>query len=163
MQIVKIGGAEGIDHDAIADDVAELVQRGQQLVLIHGGSALTNQVAAALGHPPQFVTSVSGYSSRRTDRRTLEIFEMVYCGQMNKGWVEKLQQRGVNAVGLSGLDGKLWQGKRKAAIKIIDEEGRRRVLRDDYTGRVEKVNTGLIRSSAGRRIYTRVDPTCCLL
>lgn len=146
MLVIKIGGAEGIDHDAIADDVAELVGEGQRVVVVHGGSALTNQVATALGHPPQFVTSTSGYTSRRTDRRTLEIFEMVYCGQMNKGLVEEFQRRGVNALGLSGLDGRLWQGSRKAAIKIVDKRGRRRVLRDDYTGRVEKVNTSLLTS-----------------
>ena len=146
MLVLKIGGAEGIDYDAIADDVAAFVEQGQRLVVIHGGSALTNQVAVALGHVPQFVTSVSGYTSRRTDRRTLEIFEMVYCGQVNKGLVERLQRRGVNALGLSGLDGRLWQGPRKAAIKIIDERGRRRVLRDDYTGRVEQVNATLLTS-----------------
>jgi acetylglutamate/LysW-gamma-L-alpha-aminoadipate kinase len=75
----------------------------------------------------------------------MEIFEMVYCGQMNKGLVEKLQTRGVNALGLSGLDGRLWEGPRKAAIKVV-ENGRRRVIRDDYTGKVEKVNTALISS-----------------
>jgi len=144
MLIIKIGGAEGINYEAIADDVATLVSEGQRLVVVHGGSALTNQVATALGHPPQFVTSVSGYTSRRTDRRTLEIFEMVYCGQVNKGLVESLQRRGVNALGLSGLDGRLWQGSRKDAIKIIDERGRRRVLRDDYTGKVEQVNVTLL-------------------
>jgi acetylglutamate/LysW-gamma-L-alpha-aminoadipate kinase len=144
--IIKIGGAEGINYDAIADDVATLVGQGQRLVVVHGGSALTNQVATALGHPPQFVTSASGYTSRRTDRRTLEIFEMVYCGQVNKGLVESLQRRGVNALGLSGLDGRLWQGARKAAIQIVDEQGRRRVLRDDYTGRVEQVNVVLLTS-----------------
>ena len=105
---------------------------------------MTNDVAAALGHPPQFVTSVSGYSSRRTDRRTLEIFEMVYCGHMNKGWVERLQRRGVNAVGMSGIDGRIWQGTRKDTVTILDERGRRRVLRDDYTGRVEQVNKVLL-------------------
>lgn len=144
MQVIKIGGAEGLAYDLIADDVAQLMRQGQRCVMVHGGSALTNQVATALGHPPQFVTSASGYSSRRTDRRTLEVFEMVYCGQMNKGWVERLQQRGVNAVGLSGLDGRLWQGTRKDTITILDERGRRRVLRDDYTGRVEQVNTALL-------------------
>jgi acetylglutamate/LysW-gamma-L-alpha-aminoadipate kinase len=144
MQVIKIGGAEGIDYDLIADDVAHLIAQGQRMVIVHGGSAMTNQVAAALGHPPQFVTSVSGYSSRRTDRRTLEIFEMVYCGQMNKGWVERLQRRGVNAVGLSGIDGHVWQGARKDTITILDERGRRRVLRDDYTGRVEQVNKALL-------------------
>jgi acetylglutamate/LysW-gamma-L-alpha-aminoadipate kinase len=69
---------------------------------------------------------------------------MIYCGQMNKGLVERLQQRGVNAVGLSGLDGRLWEGPRKDAITVI-ENGRRRVIRDDYTGKVEKVNTALLR------------------
>jgi acetylglutamate/LysW-gamma-L-alpha-aminoadipate kinase len=79
MLVVKIGGAEGLDYCAIADDAAALIRQGERLVIVHGGSSLTNQVARALGHPPQFVTSVSGYSSRRTDRRTLEIFVMVYC------------------------------------------------------------------------------------
>lgn len=145
MIVLKIGGSEGIDYDLIADDVAALVKEGQPLIVIHGGSSLTNKVATQLGHPPEFVTSVSGFSSRRTDRRTLEIFEMVYCGQMNKGLVEKLQTRGVNAVGLSGLDGRIWEGPRKDAIKII-QDGRRRVIRDDYTGKVEKVNTGLLQT-----------------
>ncbi len=143
MIIVKIGGSEGINYDLIADDLADLVKAKQPLIVVHGGSALTNKVAEQLGHPPQFVTSVSGYSSRRTDRRTLEIFEMVYCGQMNKGLVERLQRRGVNAIGLSGLDGRLWQGTRKDAIKIV-ENGKRRVLRDDYTGKVEQVNRSLL-------------------
>jgi acetylglutamate/LysW-gamma-L-alpha-aminoadipate kinase len=145
MIVLKIGGSEGINYDHIADDIAELVANQQPLIVIHGGSALTNQVAEQLGHPPQFVTSVSGFTSRRTDRRTLEIFEMVYCGQVNKGLVEKLQQRGVNAVGLSGIDGRIWEGPRKSAIKII-QNGRKRVLRDDYTGKVEKVNIALLQS-----------------
>ncbi len=144
MIVVKIGGSEGLNYDLIADDLAELVKSGQQMVLVHGGSALTNKVAEQLGHPPQFVTSVSGFSSRRTDRRTLEIFEMVYCGQMNKGIVERLQRRGVNAIGLSGLDGRLWEGARKDSIKVI-ENGKRRVIRDDYTGKVERVNVTLLR------------------
>jgi acetylglutamate/LysW-gamma-L-alpha-aminoadipate kinase len=143
MFVLKIGGSAGINYDLIADDIAALAKTEMRLVVIHGGSALTNEVSTALGHPPQFVTSVSGFTSRRTDRRTMEIFEMVYCGQVNKGLVEKLQQRGVNALGLSGLDGRLWEGKRKEAIKVI-EHGRRRVLRDDYTGAVERVNVALL-------------------
>ncbi|MEC9373228.1 MAG: [LysW]-aminoadipate kinase [Planctomycetota bacterium] len=145
MIVVKVGGSEGIDLDLVADDVAEVIRAGQRMVLVHGGSALTNKVAEALGHPPRFVTSPSGHTSRRTDRRTLEIFEMVYCGQVNKGLVEKLQQRGVNAVGLSGIDGRIWEGKRKAAIRIV-EDGKTLMLRDDYTGTVETINTTLLRS-----------------
>ena len=145
MIVLKIGGSEGINYDFIADDIAALVRENQPLIVVHGGSALTNQVAEQLGHPPQFVTSVSGFTSRRTDRRTLEIFEMVYCGQMNKGLVEKLQRRGVNALGLSGLDGRIWEGPRKDTIKVI-QNGRRVVIRDDYTGKVEKVNIALLRT-----------------
>lgn len=143
MIIVKVGGSEGIDYAAVCDDVAQLVSAGQRLILVHGGSALTNEVSEALGHPAQFVTSPGGYTSRLTDKRTLEIFQMVYCGQMNKGMVERLQMRGVNALGLSGMDGRLWQGNRKKAIKVV-ENGRTRVIRDNYTGTVDEVNCGLL-------------------
>ena len=134
MIVVKVGGSEGIDLDAVCTDVAELVRAGTQLVLVHGGSYRTNEVATALGHPPEFVTSISGYTSRRTDRETLRIFEMVYCGEVNKGIVERLQSLGVNAVGLSGIDGRLLEGRRKDALKVM-QRGRRMVIRDDYTGR----------------------------
>lgn len=143
MLILKIGGSKGINLPAIAQDIAHHWRNDQELIVIHGGSALTNEVATQLGHPPEFVTSVSGYTSRRTDRRTLEIFEMVYCGQINKGLVEQLQQHKVNAIGLSGIDGRIWEGTRKSAIKIV-KKGRRMVLRDDFTGKVEKVNKGLL-------------------
>lgn len=144
MIVVKVGGSEGIDLAAVCADIAALLREGQQLVLVHGGSARTNEVAAQLGHPPQFVTSLSGYTSRRTDRETLRIFEMVYCGEVNKGIVELLQAAGANAVGLSGLDGRLLEGNRKEAIKVM-ENGRRRVIRDDFTGTVQKVNVDLLR------------------
>ena len=97
MIVVKVGGRKGLDYDAVCADVAVQWKAGNKLVLVHGGSYQTNVVAQQLGHPPQFVTSVSGYVSRRTDRRTLEIFEMVYCGKMNKQIVESLQRQGINA------------------------------------------------------------------
>lgn len=145
MLVIKIGGGTDIALDDVADDLTVLANEGQRFVVVHGGSGTLNHVAEQLGHPPQFVVSPSGYTSRRTDRRTLEIFEMVYCGQMNKGIVERLQRRGVNAVGLSGLDGRIWEGPRKATIRIV-ENGRQRVLRDDYTGKVERVNVELLRA-----------------
>ena len=143
MIIIKVGGSLGIDYDALCEDVAALWQTGKKLVLVHGGSAETNRVAEALGHPPKFVTSPSGYTSRFTDRETLEIFEMVYCGKMNKGIVERLQTRGVNAVGLSGLDGRIFEGKHKDKVRSV-EDGKTKILRGDHTGTVEKVNTGLL-------------------
>jgi acetylglutamate/LysW-gamma-L-alpha-aminoadipate kinase len=111
--------------------------------LVHGASGETNVLAEKLGKPPRFVTSVSGIESRYTDRETLEIFEMAYCGKANKAIVEAFQKRGINAVGLSGLDGRIFEGKRKDTITIL-EGGKRKVLRGDYTGKVEKVNGALV-------------------
>ena len=143
MIVIKVGGSDGIDYDALCADVAELYKAGKKLILVHGGSAETNRVAEALGHPPKFVTSPSGYTSRFTDRETLEIFQMVYCGKMNKGIVERLQKHGVNAVGLSGMDGRIWEGKHKTKVRSV-ENGKIKILRGDHTGTVEKVNTHLI-------------------
>jgi len=155
--ITKIGGGEGINYEAICDDVAELAGAGQPLILVHGGSAATNEVASALGHSPRFITSPSGYTSRLTDRRTLEIFEMVYCGRINKDLVERLQRRKINAVGLSGIDGGLWSGPRKEAITAI-ENGRRRIIRDTFTGKVELVNTQLLQLLLDNRYMPVLTP-----
>jgi len=144
MIVIKAGGGKDINVDAIVSDIVALRAQGHEVLLVHGGAETTNEVATALGHPPEFVTSESGYVSRRTDRRTLEIFEMVYCGQLNKMWVEKLQIAGINAVGLSGLDGRIFEGTRKDTLRVRIA-GKRMVLRDDWTGTVEKVNTDLLR------------------
>lgn len=155
--VVKVGGGAAIDLDAVVDDVAGLWRDGRAVVLVHGGAATLNDVAARLGHPPEFVTSPGGHTSRRTDRRTLEIFQMVYCGQVNKGIVERFQRRGVNAVGLSGLDGRLWEGPRKDTIRAL-RDGRRYVIRDDYTGRVERVNAGLLRALLANGLLPVLTP-----
>ena len=52
MIVVKVGGAEGINYEAVAKDAASLWKEGVKLLLVHGGSAETNKVAEALGHPP---------------------------------------------------------------------------------------------------------------
>jgi acetylglutamate/LysW-gamma-L-alpha-aminoadipate kinase len=145
IAVVKLGGSEGVNLAAFAADAAALIRQGQRLVIVHGGSHDTNTLSESLGHPPVFVTSPSGHTIRRTDRRTLEIFQMACRGRMNQALVEQLQRQGVNAVGLSGMDGRLWEGKRKDAIRII-EDGRTKILRDDFTGTVDTVNVGLVRT-----------------
>src|SRR5687768_33933 len=157
MIVVKVGGGTSLNIDAIVADIVSLRAKGSDLLLVHGGAQTTNLVAEALGHPAQFVTSESGHVSRRTDRRTLEIFEMVYCGQLNKMWVEKLQQRGVNAIGLSGLDGRLFEGTRKDTLRIR-VNGRRMVLRDDWTGTVDRVNTQLLTLLTGAGYFPVLTP-----
>lgn len=144
MIVVKIGGSRGVDLAAVAEDAASLIADGHRIVLVHGASHDTNQLSESLGHPPRFITSPSGHTSRRTDARTLDIFQMA-CGLMNQRLVALLLARGVRAVGLSGLDGRLWQGERKAAVRAV-EDGRTVIIRDDYTGSVERVDATLLRT-----------------
>ncbi len=141
--VVKLGGTEGVDFSAICRDAASLLAQGRKLVLVHGGSSEANQLGEALGYPPRFITSPSGYTSRYTDRRTLEIFMMAVNGKVNSLLVEQLQALGINALGLSGVDGRLMSATRKATVQSV-EDGRRKVIRDDYTGKVEEVNTALM-------------------
>ncbi len=144
MIVVKVGGGEGIDLDAVCSDAADVLKTGQKLIIVHGGSHETNLLSARLGKPPRFVRSSSGMESRYTDRETLDIFTMVYAGKINKYIVARLQCLGVNALGLSGIDGGLFKGPRKPFVKIVEGD-KVKVLRDDFTGRVEQVNVGLIR------------------
>lgn len=141
--VIKIGGGEGIEPTALCPEIAGLVREGHRVVVVHGGSHETNVLAEALGHPTQTITSPGGQQSRRTDRRTLEIFEMVYCGKVNKGMVEHLRREGVDAVGLSGIDAGLWIGSRKDAIRAV-EDGRTVIIRDDLSGRVERVDAAFL-------------------
>ncbi len=145
ITVVKVGGTEGVDFYAICQDAAQAIAAGQRLVLVHGGSAEANALGEALGHPPRFITSPSGYTSRYTDRKTLEIFAMAVKGKVNTLLVEQLQALGVNALGLSGADGRLLQATRKDSIQSI-ENGKRKIIRDDYTGKIENVNAPLLQA-----------------
>lgn len=143
MIVIKIGGAEGVNLNSICADAATLIREGLRIVLVHGGSAETNQISTRLGKPPRFVTNEAGFTSRYTDRETLEIFAMVTAGKINTILVERMQRFGVNAFGLTGLDGRLMLAHRKDAIRIV-ENGRKLILRDDFTGKIEQVNAGLL-------------------
>jgi acetylglutamate/LysW-gamma-L-alpha-aminoadipate kinase len=160
MNVIKVGGSAGNDYDGLCDDLAALWAGGERLLLVHGGSDETNRLGEQLGHPPRFVTSPSGYTSRYTDRRTLELFVMAAAGLVNKGLVERLQARGCNAVGLSGLDGRLLEGKRKATIRVV-EDGRQKLLRDDWTGTIERVNGDLLRTLLDAGYLPVVAPLAC--
>lgn len=112
-------------------------------MLVHGGSGPATRLGEELGHPPRFVTTPSGMHSRYTDARTLEIFTMALAA-FNADIVTRLQERGIPAVGLSGVDGRVLEGRRKEAVVTV-EDGRRRVIRDDRSGAVERANGALLR------------------
>ncbi len=155
--VIKVGGGAGIDVAPVCAGIPALVRRGDRVVLVHGGSDEANRLAEALGAPPRTITSPSGHTSRRTDREAMEIFEMAYCGKVNKGIVERLRTLGVDAIGLSGLDGGLWTGERKGAIRSV-EGGRTVIIRDDLSGRVERVRTGLLETLMGEGFTSVLTP-----
>ncbi len=157
VTVIKLGGTEGVDFSAVCRDAAELWRQGAQMILVHGGSAEANLLGEALGAPPRFITSPSGYSSRYTDRRTLEIFAMAVNGKVNTLLVEQLQMQGVNALGLSGVDGKLLQATRKDSIQSV-ENGKRKVIHDDYTGKIASVNAELLRALLAGRYVPVIAP-----
>ena len=140
MLVIKLGGSVGLNYEAFLDDLARVEEPA---IFIHGGNAEFDRVSKQLGLEPRHVTSSSGQSSRFTDRETLDVMLMVYCGKINKHLVEGLQRRGVNAVGLSAIDGRIATGRRKPAIRVI-EDGKPKMLRGDYAGSIEEVDTTLL-------------------
>ncbi|HLI89469.1 MAG TPA: [LysW]-aminoadipate kinase [Ktedonobacteraceae bacterium] len=142
--VVKIGGGAGIATENIVREVAHCVAEGQRVVLLHGGSDLTSTLSQRLGHEIRMITSPSGMSSRYTDSETLRIFAMAVAGEINTGLVALLQRQGVNALGLSGVDGRLLLARRKAVVRSVTPQGRVQILRDDYTGQIEQVNSALL-------------------
>lgn len=140
MYVVKIGGTEGVDASNVLDDLA--AQSGR-FVVVHGGSAAVDGLAEDLDRPPRYVESPSGMTGRYTDEEAMEVFKMAMPGLLNTTLVEELQQRGVNAVGLSGVDGRLLEGEHKDTV-IAVEGDRKKVLRGDHSGKIEKVNRGLL-------------------
>jgi len=140
--VIKISGSEGADLDNLCEDIAVLVDQGQTVILVHGASAAATALAERAGVPVRMITSPGGHSSRYTDPATLEMY-VAAAGQVNKDLVGRLQGRGVNAIGLSGMDGRLLQARRKTAIRAV-ENGRQRIIRDDYTGKLIAANAGLL-------------------
>jgi len=143
MIVVKVGGASGIDRLAICRDIATLVQGGERVILVHGGSHAIEQLGERLGYQPRFLTSVSGVQSRYTDPQALDVLTMALVGQVKPQLVAQLQQLGVMALGLSGLDGALLCARRKTAIKVRRGE-RIQVIHDDLSGQLTGINTVLL-------------------
>lgn len=142
MIIVKLGGSGGIDPTFTLDDIAEL-GKTEELVFIHGANSKLDEMMRALGKEPRLVESKSGQISRFTDSETMDLMLAVYTGMVNKRLVEGLHQRGVNAVGLSAMDGRIASGPRKDTIRAI-EDGKSKILRGDYAGSIKKVDPTLI-------------------
>ncbi len=139
MLIIKIGGGKDLNLVGIIKDLATL---NEKFIIVHGANALRDDLAKKLGIEKKVVTSLSGYDSVFSDENTIDLAMMAYAGLKNKRIVEMLQQNGVNAIGLSGVDGKVIQGKRNSGIKV--REGGKTLLLRDFSGKPKAINKQLL-------------------
>jgi acetylglutamate/LysW-gamma-L-alpha-aminoadipate kinase len=123
----------------IAGDLATLAE---PVIIVHGANACRDGLAKSLHKEKMVVTSVSGYSSVLSDESAIELLMLAYAGLQNKRLVTALQKAGVNAVGLSGLDGRVIQGRRNRGIRVRDGD-KIKILRD-LSGKPEALNTALL-------------------
>ena len=142
--VIKIGGGAGVFADNMLSEIAQLVRDGERVVVAHGGSDAANTLGERMGHPARMVTSPGGMVSRYTDAETLHIYAMAVAGDINTTLVASLQQHGVNALGLAGVDGRLLLARRKPFVRSVSAGGRAQILRDDFTGQIEQVNNALL-------------------
>ena len=137
-----------MDFSAICTDAAELLKQGKQLVFVHGGSAEANALGEALGTPPKMITSPSGYTSRYTDRKTLEIFLMAVNGKVNSLLTEQLADAGSQCVwSCAAWMADCCRPRAKIPFKVL-KMASAKMIRDDYTGKIETVNSELLTDAA---------------
>ena len=140
MILIKIGGGESINLAAVVDDLAALED---EFIIVHGANVLRDQLAQKLGMQKTILTSVSGYNSVYSDQDAIDVIMMSYSGLRNKQIVELCQRRQINAVGLSGLDGRLVQGERNKGIRV--RENGKTLIKRDLSGKPRSVNAALLR------------------
>ncbi len=123
--VVKYGGNAMVDEhlkQQVMEDVVFLWLIGVKVVLVHGGGPEISGLMQKLGKEPQFIDGL-----RVTDKETVDIVQMALAGKVNKTLVNLLESKGGNAVGISGMDGRLIECRQK------DE-------RLGYVGAITKVN-----------------------
>jgi len=140
--VIKVGGARAVDPAGALADVASLADE-RDVVLTHGGSTAVDDTLGRLGIEPEYVETPSGVVGRFTDAETMDVFKMAMPGLVNTDMVAGLQSEGADAIGLSGVDGKLLHGPRKSAVRVV-EDGKRKIRRGDHSGSLREVNTDLL-------------------
>ena len=158
MITIKIGGSV-VDnlHPSTISDIKKVAEE-EGVILVHGGGKEVTKVTEQLGKEPKFVVSPSGIKSRYTDKATSEIFTMVMSGRINNAIVQMLQKNGINAIGLSGMDGKTIEANRKKKLMIMNEKGRKQMIDGGYTGKISNVNSDLIKTIMDKGYTPVISP-----
>lgn len=128
IAVIKCGGStlEQLSDDFFAG-VAQLKAHGLHPVIVHGGGPAIKQMLDKLEVTTEFVNGL-----RKTSKEAMDVVEMVLAGKVNKTLVQNLQNHGLEAVGVSGVDHHLLIAKAK------DEEAL------GYVGDVTEVKTDFI-------------------
>lgn len=143
ITVVKCGGNANLDPTAVCADIAELSAAGHKMVLVHGGSAEIELLAARLNVPMRRLTSMEGLSARYTDSATLEVVSLALAGIVQPRLVSELLSHGIPAVGLTGVQGALIQARRRKAQRAL-VLAKQVVVRGDHSGHITHVNTKLL-------------------
>ena len=107
--VVKYGGNAMTSEDPkeqVMEDIVLLSMVGIRVVLVHGGGPELSGLMQRLGKKPEFIDGL-----RVTDKETIDMAQMVLAGKINKSLVNLLQMKGGQAIGLSGMDGRLIEAK----------------------------------------------------
>jgi [amino group carrier protein]-L-2-aminoadipate 6-kinase len=139
MIIIKIGGGSTINVKGIISDLSQI---NEKFIIVHGANHLRDELAKKMNMPKKTLTSVKGFSSTYSDKDEIDMKMIAYAGLKNKRIVELCQQNGINAIGLSGLDGALIKGKRNRGIKV--KEGSKIKIIRDFSGKPFEINTKLL-------------------
>ena len=103
--VIKYGGNAMIDDaikQQVMSDIVLMSLVGVRVVLVHGGGPEISDMMKRLGKETLFVDGL-----RVTDQETVEIAQMVLAGKINKTLVSLLSMHGGQAMGVSGLDGRM--------------------------------------------------------
>lgn len=109
--VVKYGGNAMVSEELkqqVMEDIVLLWLIGVKVVLVHGGGPEINEMLGRIGKKSEFVGGL-----RVTDKETVDVAEMVLAGKVNKGLVNLLEVKGGNAMGISGMDGRLIEARIK--------------------------------------------------
>lgn len=104
--LIKIGGSILYDEVLVASlcsDIKRIVDAGYKPILVHGGGKAINEALSVYGIQSEFIEGL-----RVTSLAAVKIIEMVLCGQINQLLVRKLNNLGIDAIGLSGAENRLF-------------------------------------------------------
>lgn len=111
--VLKLGGTTLADQAHVLDEVAT-VARQRPVVLVHGGGKRITEWLERLGVPSRFEGGL-----RVTDQAALDVAAAVLRGVVNSELVSDLRDRGVDAVGLSGVDGGFMIAERMPHLGLV--------------------------------------------